>query len=180
MYYIAYFTFKGSMATRTGFLFVLTHRPMFVSIKNRSLRWKKTDAEMNWSFQGKTDFIPAFHPKARWCYISQVAGLLACSLFSNLPIDKAFGHHQQWYGVSTVVNRQSAINWGRRNVANQFSKFASHSPLTIYHSRNELTATGIAPELHRFPFSPILWWLSRNRMETICATKIGGVVIRPI
>jgi hypothetical protein len=28
---------------------------------------------------GKTDFIPAFHPKARRCSKLQLAGLLACS-----------------------------------------------------------------------------------------------------
>jgi hypothetical protein len=49
----------------------------------------------------------------------QLAGLLACSLLLNLPIDKAFRQHQQWYGVSnsreSVPAKPGAIGswqWG--------------------------------------------------------------------
>jgi hypothetical protein len=55
---------------------------------------------------GKTDFIPAFHPKARRCSKLQLAGLLACSMLNAFPLT--------WLLQVTIVawvfnNRKSAI-----------------------------------------------------------------------
>jgi len=77
----------------------------------------------------------AFHPKAECCLID-LAGLLACSLLSTFPLIK-----------STVVwrfNSRKSSPDNDRDVSREFfSRFTSHN------SRKELTATGIAPDLHR-------------------------------